>query len=86
MTTFYSVWQLAEVLDVNWHVAKDWTYDGVTPRPVLVGNYARWRASDLEQWANSSCPALPPMNLDEMAEFQGAIIDELLDLKRRKVA
>ncbi|MCX7428773.1 MAG: hypothetical protein NTW96_24495 [Planctomycetia bacterium] len=83
-TLLYDIWQLADKLSADWHQDQEWVQYGVLPRPVYVGEYARWRASDVEAWANSSCPTTQPMDDDEDLVFLEALVAELRDYDERK--
>jgi hypothetical protein len=79
-----SLWQLDSKLSADWHQCQEWAQDGVLPRPVYVGEYARWRASDIDAWLSAGCPTTQPMTDDEDLEFLAALVAELRDYDERK--
>ncbi|MBN2295449.1 MAG: hypothetical protein JXM70_23665 [Pirellulales bacterium] len=81
-----NVFHAGRKLDLPWNEFRGMSEDGLAPRPILVGDYVRWREQDLLDWVRDGCPAMAPMSAEEAEQFFDPLLAELKELDSKGIS
>jgi hypothetical protein len=85
-TAMLTIFELAAHCRISWQDLRDLLEMGNVPAPIVVGNWLRFRKTDIARWESCGCPTCDPPAEADLDQWWDCLLQELKIIDERNQA